>query len=155
MSPIRFSLIAAATITGTVVLAEGHTDLPREVSARLNHMGLYGFNLGTLGGMARGNIEYDAAAASAAASNLHAMAMIDQSAYWTEGTSTADLSEGTRALPAIWEDTAGFEEAKADMVTAAAAMQEVAGDGLEAVQANMEALGGACGACHEDYRQPE
>ncbi len=33
-------------------------------------------------------------------------------------------------------------------------MAENAGS-LDGVQANMNALGGACGACHKLYRQPE
>ena len=56
--------LAAAT---TTTLAESHVDpaIAGAIKARQAHMQLYAFNLGTLGGMAQGKIDYDADAASA------------------------------------------------------------------------------------------
>ena len=135
----------------TVAIAGGHGGNPA-VKARQSHMQLYQHNLAVLGGMAQGEIEYDAEAAQIHADNLLAVASLDERGYWTEGTAAGEV-EGSRALPAIWEDMAGFEEDKADMITAASAMAEAAGTGLEAVQANIRAVGQACGACHQGYRQ--
>lgn len=140
-------------LVGTATFAGGHgADLDPAVNARHSHMQLYAFNLGVLGGMAQGEVDYDAAAASTAASNLAMVAGLDQSAYWTEGTE-AGTAEGSRALPAIWENMADYDTKNADMLAAAEAMAAVAGDGLEAVQANIRDLGGACSACHREYRQ--
>ncbi len=67
-----------------------------------------------------------------------------------------DGSEGPKsaALPAIWEDQAGFEAAANDMAEKAAALGEAAANGD--VQAVMEAyatLGrDGCNGCHDNYR---
>ena len=116
-------------------------------------MQLYSFNLCILGAMAQAKIDYDADAAQAAADRLAALATMNQGAYWLPG-SDSDSLEGSRALPAIWEPGSKAGEIGAAMAEAAMAMQAAAGTGLEGVQANMRALGGACGACHEDYRKP-
>ncbi|WP_281982115.1 c-type cytochrome [Thalassorhabdomicrobium marinisediminis] len=146
-------LAGLATLAlGTLVHADAHSDLPPAVKARQAHMQLYAHNLGVLGGMAQEKIDYDAAAASAAAANLAALAQLDQSSYWPEGTDNASI-EGTKALPAIWTDFDGVMTANEGLVEASAAMSDVAGDGLDALKGAMRPLGQACSACHQDYRQ--
>ena len=133
--------------------AGGHGGNPA-VKARKAHMQLYAFNLGTLGGMARGNIEYNAEAASAAASNLAALANLSQRAYWLPNTAVGDV-EGSRALPAIWQDGSTAGAKGMQMAEAATALAAVAGDGLDALRGAMGPVGGACGDCHKAYRQPK
>lgn len=147
---------AIAVSLGAMALADGHfTDrqLQGAIKARQAQMTLYSHNLGTLGGMAKGDIEYDAAAAQAAADNLAALSTMSQAGFWLPGTDS-DSMEGTRALPAIWSADSTAGQLGADMVAAAAAMQAAAGTDLASLQGAMEALGGACGACHEAYRKP-
>lgn len=134
-------------------LAGGHGGNPA-VKARQSQMQLYAFNLGILGGMAQGKAEYDAEAASAAASNLAALTRLNQSALWPAGTDSASV-EGSRALPALWEDMPGVMAAGGALAEAAANMESVAGNGLEALQGAMGPLGGACGGCHKAYRQAQ
>lgn len=149
---LTLTLAAAAICLGGAVSAQ-QDPLAAAAAARQAHMSLYAANLGVLGGMARGNMEYDAEAAQAAADNLVLLSQVSQRFYWPPGSSTDDI-EGTRALPAIWED-GGIMEKGAAFVAAAAGMQEAAGQGLEALQGAMGPLGGSCGGCHEAYRQPE
>ena len=140
---------------GTAALAASHGgELPPGVKARKAHMQLYAHNIGILGGMARGNAEYNAEAASAAAANLAALSKLNQMTYWVPGTDSDSL-EGSRALPAIWENLPDVVEKAAALTAAADAMAATAGNGLEAVQAGMGALGGACGACHKVYQLPD
>ena len=73
--------------------------------------------------------------ATGAASNLAALAVLDQSSYWPTGTSTADM-EGTRALPAIWESGADVGAKAKALVEATMAMEAAAGS-LDGIQANM------------------
>ncbi|MBF9060498.1 cytochrome c [Rhodobacterales bacterium HKCCSP123] len=144
------SIVALAAMgTGIAAVTQ---DLPGPVKARQGQMQLMALNLGVLGGMARGNTDYDAEAAQTAANNLVALAAIDQSFSWPEGTDNFAL-EGTRALPAIWENPEGFAEDYMAFGAAAEGLAAVAGDGLEAVQAAMGSIGGTCGACHDDFRQ--
>ena len=151
----RTVAVFAIAGTATLALAGSHGgDLPASVKARKAHMQLYGYNIGVLAGMARGNMDYDAAMATTAASNIAALSSMDIARYWEEGTDSDTLVE-SRALPAIWEnldDVAAKNTALHEAATAAAAS---AGDGLEAVQAGVGAIGKACGACHEDYQLPK
>lgn len=154
----RLTPTAAALCAGlsAASLAQAQQD-PAEaaIGARQAHMTLFAHNLGLLGNMARGNTEYDAESAGTAADNLHALAQIDQQGYWPEGTSNEDFPEETRALPAIWEDMEEFRSHQEQLVEAAAGMQEAAGGGIESLQGQMQALGGACGSCHEDFRESD
>lgn len=144
------SIVALSTMGAT--FAAVAQDLPGPVKARQGQMQLMAVNLGVLGGMARGNMDYDADAAQIAANNLVTLSEIDQSFHWPEGTDNFAL-EGTRALPAIWENPEGFAEDYAAFGAAAEGLAAVAGNGLEAVQAAMGSIGGTCGACHDDFRQ--
>lgn len=154
MSPLScLTAITFAVGLGAAANAGGHSDGPPEVAARNAHMSLYSYNMGILGGMAQGKIEYDATAASVAAANLAAVASMDQSGYWTEGTDNTAM-EGTRALPAIWTDKAKFDELNASFAEATAALAAVAGDGLDPLKGAIGAAGSACGTCHKAYRGP-
>lgn len=151
----NLSLVACAALASPAA-ADGHiTDemLKGAMGARQAQMQLYAFNLGLLGGMAKGDIEYDAAAASGAADNIVALSQLDQSRFWLPGSDSASL-EGSRSLPAIWQAGSTAREKGADLGAAAIAMQAAAGTDLDALRAAMGALGGACGACHKAYRAP-
>lgn len=150
----RISLaIAATAVVATTAFAGGHNGNPA-VKARQAHMQLYAFNLGILGGMAQGKVDYDADAASAAASNLAALTSMSLGAYFPEGTDS-DSIEGTRALPALWADMPGVMAEATALAEAAAAMEIAAGNGVEAIQGAMGPLGGTCGSCHESYRKAQ
>jgi cytochrome c556 len=152
---LRNSLILATTaaiFASGFAIAGGHGGNPA-VKARKAHMQLYAHNLGILGGMAKGEVEYDADAASAAANNLATLSSMSQRSYWAPGTSTAELGEETRALPAIWEEGSKAAEIGGQLAEAAAALAAVAGDGQAALGPAMGGVGQACGACHKAYQQ--
>lgn len=136
----------------SVAFAGGHGGNPA-VKARKAHMQLYQHNLGILGNMAKGDMEYDAEAATAAANNLVALSGLSQRGYWAPGTSNADLGDETRALPALWESGSKAMEIGQAVNAAAVELAAVAGNGQEALGPAVGALGKQCGACHEDYRQ--
>ena len=142
------SLVAAAGLA----FAGGHGGNPA-VKARKAHMQLYAHNLGILGGMAKGEVEYNADAASGAANNLAALASSYQGGYWVPGTSNAELGDETRALPAIWESGSTAGQIGGQMAEAAAALAAVAGDGQAALGPALGPVGKACGDCHKGYRQ--
>lgn len=129
-------------------------DLPQPVKARQGQFNIMALNLGILGGMARGSVEYDAEAAQAAADSLVAVSMIAQPAMWPEGTDAMAL-DGTRAEPAIWENIDDVLAKWGEFGAAAEAMAAVAGTGKAAIGPNMGALGASCKGCHDTYRAPE
>ena len=144
--------IAALAVAGSV-WAGGHVGNP-SVKARKSHMQLYAFNLGKLGAMAKGEAEYNADAASAAANNLATLSTLSQAGYWSPGTSNAELGEETRALPGLWESGSKAREIGGQMGEAVAQLASVAGNGQEGLGAAVGAVGQTCGACHKAYRAP-
>lgn len=152
---MKFRLIAAAaavTLSGAA-FAESHIDpaVASAMDARQSHMKLYAFNLGVLGGMAQDKIEYNAEMAQTAADNLAALAAVDQSRYWVEGSDNS--VEGSRTLPAVWENMDDFMSKGNDLATASVALAAAAGTDLAALKEAFGPVGGACGACHREYRQ--
>jgi cytochrome c556 len=142
--------VAAATI-GTAGTSVAQTDLPMPVEARQGQFAMMGLNIGVLVGMVRGERDYDAAQAQAAADNLVAISMIDQSFHWPEGTDSDSL-EGTRALPAIWENLPDVIAKWEAFGAAAEGVADVAGGGLDGMRAAIGPLGASCSACHDAYR---
>jgi len=63
--------------------------------------------------------------------------------------------DGTRALPALWENFPDLMTKGKALADAAAGMADAAGTDLASLQAAMGPLGGACSACHKAYRAPE
>lgn len=122
------------------------------VEARQGQFKLYGHNIAVLGGMAQGRMDYDAEMAQTAADNLFHLTRHDQSRLWPEGTDSSMVME-TRAKAEIWENLDDFTAKFVALQEASAALQGVAGDGLEALRPAVGAVGASCGACHEDYRE--
>ncbi len=146
--------VSLAAVAATAALAQEGDDTPASVEARHGIMENFSFNLSTLGAMAKGEVAYDAAMAQAAADRLVILSDLNQDGYWPEGTSSDEV-EASRALPAIWENMDDFRSAFGDLHEAALTMQGVAGDGQEAIGAEMRALGQSCGGCHDDYRMSD
>ena len=124
------------------------------IKARQAAMQLYAYNLGQLGAMAKGTVEYDAAAASRAADNLMVMLQLDQSAMWPPGTDSDNVFE-TAAKPEIWANFPDVSGKMKALNEAASVMQAAAGTDLASLQAAMGNVGGACSACHKAYRVPQ
>lgn len=148
-----FGLSGAALVAGSL-LAASHAEKNPAVEARKSLMQLIAFNLGPIGAMAKGDMPYDAETATTAANNLLTLSRVEIGPMFPEGTDNFSRDD-TRALPEIWDDMDGFDAHKADLTAAAEAMVTAAGTDLASLQGAMKALGGACGGCHKDFRQPE
>ncbi len=149
---VTLGLGAAIIATAGVAGSHSAKDMPPPVAARHHQMQMVGYHIGVLGGVAKGEMEYDAAMVSAAASNLAALARMEKATLWVAGTEQG-AAAGSRAKAEIWSDPEGFAAKFEDMATAADALIN-AGDAA-AVGAGMGALGGSCKACHEKYRGPK
>jgi cytochrome c556 len=146
-SILTFAAIAAAS----TAMAQ---DVPAAEQARQGQFQIMALNVGVLGNMARGNTEYDAATAQTAANNLVSISMLDQSFHWPEGTDNMAI-DGTRALPAIWENLPDVVAKWGAFGAAAQGLAGVAGNGLDDMRAALGPVGGSCGACHDAYRAPQ
>ncbi|MDK3072835.1 cytochrome c [Sedimentitalea sp. JM2-8] len=150
--------LMTAGILGTSAISDSHADkaVLAAVKARQSQMTLYAFNIGLLGGMAKGEIEYDATAASAAAGNLAALSKLDQSRLWPQGSDNAALGdETTEALPVIWSADSTIGQKAMEMSEAAVALEQAAGGGLDSLRGAIGPLGKSCGSCHETYRKAQ
>ena len=118
-------------------------------------MQIQAFNLGTLGAMAKGEMPYDAEVAQNAADNLNAAVNMKNGAMWPEGSDLGALGARTRAKPEAWTKYPMVAEQSKALKEAAAKMAAEASNGLDAVKANMKAVGQSCGGCHDIARGPK
>jgi cytochrome c556 len=147
---MRFCGIGLAVlVVATGTFAQDAGPFAMQIKARQGIMNYRAVNIGTLAGMAKGEVPYDAAAAKVAADALLTSAKIDMSMLWPEGSDNA-AHAGTNALPAGWSDYKGVVAAEAALLTATEAM--AAATDLAGLQGAMGPLGGACGGCHKTYR---
>ena len=149
-----FGLTLAVTVAAGAVFAGGHNAPPevQAAKARQAQMGLYGYNLGVLGAMAKGDVEFNAEIAKGSAANLVALASMNQATYWPAGSDSASI-EGTRALPAIWEKPEEVFAMANALIDATMALEAAAGD-LDSMRGAMGGVGKACGDCHKAFRAP-
>ena len=153
MKPALFAtlgLIAAGAVT-TSALADGHIE--KAVEARQGFMKVVAYNLGPLGAMAKGEMEYDADIAATNAANLEALSKMNNGAMWPAGSDNGALGEDkTRALPAAWAADSKVGEKHKAWIDASVELAEAAGNGLDALKPAVAAVGKSCGGCHDDYR---
>ena len=147
----RITLMVVGLAVATIPAYAGDDD-PNEkaIKARRAVMQLHSWYGGTLFAMAKGKIEYNAEAAATAAANLKMVVNADGSNMWPEGSHNEAYPGKTRALEKGWTDY--DPKYHTAMVEAADAMAAAAGNGLDALRANIGAVGDGCSGCHDAYR---
>jgi len=150
----RTLLLAAgfATALSTSAMAQDPFEMPFD--ARQGVMAIMGINMGVLGGMARGRMDYDADKAQTAANAILGVSMVDFVSLFPEGSDEMGL-DGTRASMDIWDNMAGFTAEWAKVQMAAPALAEAAALGKDEMAAALGGVGGTCRSCHQSYRAPE
>lgn len=141
-------VLAAGTAT-----AEEDKAIQAAIKARQSLMQLYAYNLGVLGAMAKGEIDYNATGAQAAADNLVAVNGLKMGAVWLPESDNFS-AKNTRALPELWENGPDVAAKAKDLRESLVAMQAAAGTGADPMKAALGDVGKSCGACHKAYRQP-
>lgn len=145
--------LSIAVCLSAVVSAKDKGPHDGAIKARQGLMQLYSFNMGILGAMAKGKVDYDAEAATVAAANLLAAVSMNQSAMWPPGSDSENAANGkNRALPAIWDTYPKIAEAGKSMNEAAVALNAAAGGGLDTLKEAMGPAGKSCKGCHDDFR---
>jgi cytochrome c556 len=124
------------------------------VKQRQAAMTLQGKYFGPMAGMAQGKVPYNADTVAFNSAMLDALSRMPWDGF-TE--STKDLKDvKTAALPAIWDEPAKFKGAQDNFQKAVQALVAVSRGGDEAAhKAAIGAVGKACGACHQDFRQKQ
>ena len=101
-----------------------------------------------IGGMLRGQTEYDAAAVMDSLETFDA-ASAKFGELFPPGSETG---EGTEAAPAIWEDRAGFNAALNEWADAVDTAIAAAPGTLEEGKPVLSPIFQACKGCHDNYR---
>lgn len=153
---MRLSRLAMATLMPALLAVPSVADPAEDtVAARQGYFKLVNSDMAVLSAMAKGEIEYDAAAAQQAADNLVALSNYSLAPLVVPGTSSSDLPDVAKMKMSALEDPEGLMEAAGAFGEAAAAMQLVAGNGQGEMAGALGDLGGACKGCHQDYREKD
>jgi len=123
------------------------------IKARQAQMQLRLFNAGPLFGMAKGQINYDAAFANKLAGNLKLMLDLDNSRAWAKGTGNDAYPDKTSALPKIWDTYPEIADYGKKYKEAVVALAAAAGSGVDALKPAVGDLGKACKGCHDEFRE--
>ena len=146
-------LVCGGLVISTVSMAADEGPHDKQIQARQSIFKLFSYHIGILGAMAKGEMEYNAELATEAAKNLEATSKLGQSTLWPPGSDNGNPENAkTRALPAIWETFPDIVDKAADLEKATTALAAVAGDGVDAIRANIGDVGASCKACHDDFR---
>ncbi len=143
----RKSALTAALALGLAGSAALAAAMDPDVRARQEAMGLVGSNMKTIGGMAQGKVDFDAAAAQAAFATIAEKAAMVPALF--EAQSNTDPE--AEAKDAIWENWDDFVAKAGELQAAAEAGAGV--DSPEALAAAMGPLAGTCKACHSVYKE--
>ena len=138
----RIALILV-TVTATAAFAKEEPKDPT-VKARTELMETVGQNMKVLGDVAGEKAAFDAAAATAAKDALAAAFAEVPAKFEPQATDPA-----SEAKPEIWTNWDDFVSKATKAQEAAAAIDT---SSLATLQAGVGAVGGACKACHTDYR---
>jgi len=148
--------VLASVATVLNVNAQGRQQTPEEqaasaVTTRKAVMRVLSFNTGPINGMARGQVDFDAALTERNARRVAAIAPMIMETFMAMDTRSYDVE--TTALPAIWEDSEGFQEAVDAMVQGANEFAEIAAGGDQnEIMGAIRAFGSNCGSCHDNFR---
>ena len=153
MKAIRNIAIIAAAMTAFAGPSGADEAMEKAIKARKAQMQLYAWNLGQLGAMAKGAVEYDADAASAAANNLLALVSLKSGSMWPQGSDSTAMSGKTNAKVEAWTTWPAIGKKSEAMTAAATEMAAAAGGGLDSLKGAIGAVGKGCKGCHEEYRE--
>ncbi|MFZ1467962.1 MAG: cytochrome c [Paracoccaceae bacterium] len=143
MKFIKYTAIGAILAAGMAHAEVEPTDPNAKMRAEL--MEGVGGAMKILGGMAKGEVAYEATAAEAAKAKLVEASAGIETAFATEGAA----DPASEAKPVIWTSWDDFAK-KAGALHTAATGADVSS--VEAITTSMGTLGGACKDCHTTYR---
>lgn len=148
----RILTAAALAIIPLTAIAQDDDPIEQTIKARQGYYQMLAINMGTLAGMAKGDIAYDETAASTAAANIEALTNYNLPSLFLEG-SASDQVDDTAAKPDIWSNMDDFRAKFSDLGTAATGASGAVTGGADNVGAVVGKLGGACKACHDSFRE--
>ncbi|MEL7429674.1 MAG: cytochrome c [Pseudomonadota bacterium] len=145
----RFAAVLVAATIGLSGFAIAHEGAEGMVKERMDMMGDIGKAMKRMGLMIKGEVDYDAEVAKAAALEIYGHAT-----HIPEMFPEGSTEKPSEALPAIWENWDEFVAISEQMKTDAKQLAEIAGaaNSADAIKVQFGAVGKSCGSCHEKFR---
>lgn len=142
-------ILATNGAVADVAKSEKHAKKANHI--RHSVFALLGANMGTLGGMAKGKIPFDAKVVERNATRINQLSFMI--ADYTR-TDTSAYKVKTEALPKVWKEREAFEKRIDDLTSASAKLVKVSTSGDEsAIKAAIGGVGKTCGGCHDNFKE--
>jgi len=143
----KIAFAAGALAVATTAMAQPKPE--SFVKQRQSAMTLISWYFGPLAGVAKGEKPFNKDDAVRATTNLVALSKMPWEGF-AAGTETVG---NTKALPVIWTKAADFKKAGDNMQAEMVKLAAAASAGDEAgFKKQFGVVGGACKACHDDFR---
>ena len=168
MTGLRNSLYAVAVLSAGVIgagavpspaFSQDDEAADKAIEARQGYMQLVLRSAGPLFGMAKGDVAYDADAATKHVANLQALAQYDYPAPWNRSISSPlkkeDRPGKTRMLAEAAANPEKVQQAFSELGAAVDGVAAAAAAGQAELAAAVGAMGKACGDCHNAFRAKE
>ena len=148
-STVHSKLPIAAAVAIVSGIAFAHTGADGVVKDRMDMMGEIARSMKTIGKMIKGEIDYDAEAAKAAALEIYGH-MSHMPEMFPEGSTEPP----TEALPVIWQEWDEFVVISDKLKTDAKKLAELAASASNASELipQFSEVGKSCASCHEKFR---
>ena len=141
-------MLAASIIVIAASPASAQFQKPEDaIKYRQSAFSVMGTHFGRIGAVVKGEVPYNK---DDVAKNAAIVATLSTLPWQAFGAGT----EGGKAQPGIWTDTAKFKTGSEKMQTAIAELNQAAQSGnLENIKKAFSATGQTCKACHDDFRK--
>lgn len=148
MKKLTAYLLAGAALVMAVPASAQFAKAEDAIKYRKNALFVMQQNFGRVAGMAGGKIPFDASVAAESAAVAEFMAKLP----WAGFGPGTDLGD-TKAKPEIWTNRAKFDDYAKKMQAEMSKLTIAAKSGnLDNIKVAVNATGGACKACHDDFR---
>lgn len=154
MPLFRLPLIAAATLsTALLASTSSQADVDKAIEYRQDALGVMAWQIGPLGDMAQGKVDYDAEEFARRAENLAGVAHLPWEGFVEGSLRGDDHGVDTDALADIADDRADFESRQQTLIEETATLAELArGDDFAAMRRQVATVADTCKGCHDNYR---
>lgn len=148
MKKIAIAAAVAAAATALLAHAQQAPKPEDHIKWRKSAYALMGLHFGSLAAMAQDKKPYNKDQAIRDA-DFVALVATEPRLHFVEGSDKGE----TKAKPEIWKNRADFDQKMDKMVNEAGKLPQVARNGdLAALKKAVGDTGGACKACHDEYR---
>jgi len=143
--------LALSVTTATANEAQSEKHAKKSTELRQSIFSLLGSNMGPLGAMAKGKMEFDTKAIEKHALRINQLSLMI--ADYT-ATDTSKFSVNTEALNKIWTEKAEFAKRITALTDASATLQKIVLSGDEAaIKKAIGGVGQSCGGCHDNFKK--